>query len=140
MLRCVAVRTLESHHDHVLRQPGRGMLADVALPELDVARVKRWCDLKVPDRMSDRVRVECETSQRHLTILETRPPLREPSDGEWTRTIVARLYYRSADRLWQLYWSDRNQRLHAYDMAAPSIRVNDLLAEIDADPTGIFWG
>jgi Protein of unknown function (DUF3024) len=64
----------------------------------------------------------------------------EPDDGEWMRLIVARMRYRSADRTWQLYWPDRDQRLHLYDMCAPSTRVDDLLAEIDRDPTGIFWG
>ena len=41
---------------------------------------------------------------------------------------------------WSLSWRDRNLRFHAYDLLAPSRRVEDLLAEIDRDPTGIFWG
>ena len=34
----------------------------------------------------------------------------------------------------------RSLRFHHYDLHAPSQRVDDLLAEIDRDPTGIFWG
>ena len=45
-----------------------------------------------------------------------------------------------ADQAWSLSWRDRNLRFHAYDLLAPSRRVEDLLAEIDRDPTGIFWG
>jgi Protein of unknown function (DUF3024) len=39
-----------------------------------------------------------------------------------------------------LYWRDRNLRFHSYDLLAPSNRVDDLLDEINRDPTGIFWG
>jgi len=35
---------------------------------------------------------------------------------------------------------DRNLRFHIYDLLSPSRRVEDLLAEIDRDPTCIFWG
>jgi hypothetical protein len=39
-----------------------------------------------------------------------------------------------------LYWRDRNLRFHLYDLVTPSPHVEDLLAEIDRDSTGIFWG
>jgi hypothetical protein len=39
-----------------------------------------------------------------------------------------------------LYWRDRNLRFHIYDLLEPSNRVDDLLNEIDRDPTCIFWG
>jgi hypothetical protein len=38
------------------------------------------------------------------------------------------------------YWRDRNFRFHIYDLLAPSNRADDLLNEIDRDPTHIFWG
>lgn len=41
---------------------------------------------------------------------------------------------------WTLYWRDRNLRLHVYDLLTPSDRIDDVLAEIDRDPTCIFWG
>ena len=40
------------------------------LPELDIARVRRWCEQRVPEHVRDQVRVECDISPRHLTILE----------------------------------------------------------------------
>jgi hypothetical protein len=36
--------------------------------------------------------------------------------------------------------ADRNSRWFLYDDVAPSRDVGPLLAEIDEDPTGIFWG
>jgi len=32
-----------------------------------------------------------------------------------------------------------NLRFHVYDLLAPSNRVEDLLSELDRDPTCIFW-
>jgi hypothetical protein len=81
---------------HFLDLPGDPM----ALPELDIARVRRWCAARVPEHALHQVRVECQVAPRHL----------------------------------------RNLRFHIYDLLAPSNRVDDLLTELDRDPTHIFWG
>jgi hypothetical protein len=112
----------------------------MALPELDVARVQRWCAARVPEHARHQVRVECETAPRHLTIVERRAPWRADFGPEWTSFPIARLRYTTADKSWSLYWRDRNLRFHLYDPTAPTHRVEDLLAEIDCDPTCIFWG
>lgn len=110
------------------------------LPEIDVARVQRFCAQRVPEHARHQLYVECEIAPRHLTIVERRAPWREDYGPEWTRFPIARLHYSKAARAWSLYWRDRNLRFHAYDLLAPSPHVEDLLAEIDRDPTGIFWG
>lgn len=66
----------------------------MALPELDVARVQRWCAARVPEHARHQVRVECELAPRHLTSVERRAP--------WVRTSGAGM-----DRL-----SDRPPALH----------------------------
>ena len=115
-------------------------MAGQGVPELDVARVRHWCDQRVPHHIQDELRSECEVAPRHLTIVERRPPWREGIGPEWTRLPIARLRYTRADRTWTLYWRDRNARFHLYDRLAPSPRVDDLLDEIEQDPTAIFWG
>jgi len=47
------------------------------LPELDVARVHRWCAARVPGHARHQVRIECDVASRHLTIIERRTPWRE---------------------------------------------------------------
>ncbi|MGH3610881.1 MAG: DUF3024 domain-containing protein [Pseudonocardiaceae bacterium] len=42
--------------------------------------------------------------------------------------------------MWSLYWRDGNLRFHAYDRVAPTASIEELLAEVDRDPTAIFWG
>jgi len=110
------------------------------LPEMDVARVQRWCRARVPEHVRDQVRVEADVAARHLTIVECRPPWREDVGPEWTRFPIARLRYTKATRQWSLYWRDRNLRFHEYDRVPPMGSVEDLLAEVDRDPTAIFWG
>jgi Protein of unknown function (DUF3024) len=51
---------------------------------------------------------------------------------------IARLRHTQATRTWSLYWRDRNLRFHLYNQLPPSPRVDDLLHEIDRDPTAIF--
>lgn len=115
-------------------------MAAQRLPELDVARVQRWCEQRVPAHVRDQVRVECEVAARHLTIVECRPPWRDDMGSERTRFPIARLRYTKQTGTWSLYWRDRNLRFHEYDLITPSSRVDDLLEEIDRDPTSIFWG
>jgi Protein of unknown function (DUF3024) len=86
------------------------------------------------------VRVEVDVADRHLTIVECRPPWRADFGPEWTRRPVARMRYTKSARVRSLYWRDRNQRFHEYEFVAPSASVEDLLAELDRDPTAIFWG
>jgi Protein of unknown function (DUF3024) len=108
------------------------------LPETDVARVQRWCRARVPVQLRDQVGVEAEVAERHVTIIECRPPW--DGRGDWTRFPVARLRWTKYSGLWSLYWRDRNLRFHLYDRLDPSENIEALLAEVDQDPTAIFWG
>ena len=67
-------------------------------------------------------------------------PWREDYGPQWSSFPIARLRYTAAEKMWTLYWRDRNLRFHIYDVVAASPSIEDLLTEIDRDPTGIFWG
>ncbi len=52
----------------------------MALPETDVARVRRWVDARnerLPERAVGQIRYEMDVDPRAITILECRPPWRE---------------------------------------------------------------
>jgi Protein of unknown function (DUF3024) len=123
-----------------LSSPGRQTSGMSGLPETDVARVQRWCRARVPERVRDEVRVEVDVAERHVTIVECRPPWRADLGAGWTRFPIARLRYTKSRGLWSLYWRDRNLRFHEYDRVPASVSVEDLLAEVERDPTAIFWG
>ncbi|WP_269083384.1 DUF3024 domain-containing protein [Mycolicibacterium obuense] len=52
---------------------------------------------------------------------------------------MARLRYTATTNTWILNWRDRNLKFHRYDLLDPSPHIEDLLTEIDRDPTAIFW-
>ena len=110
------------------------------LPELDIARVRRWCEQRVPPHARDQVRVECDIGTGQLTILDCRPPWHQDTSPEWTRLPIARLRYTPATKIWTLYWRDHNLCFHRYDQLKPSHDISNLLREIDHDPIAIFWG
>ena len=84
--------------------------------------------------------MECDVAPRHLTIVECRPPWRNDMGWEWTRFPIARLRYTKKTAMWSLYWRDRNLRFHEYGLLPASASVGGLLAELERDPTAIFWG
>jgi hypothetical protein len=111
----------------------------VAIPETDALRIGRWCRERVPERLWDQVRVECEIAERHVTIIETRPPWRA-GDEPWTRLPIARLRCTAGTGKWTLYWRDRNLRFHEYTRKRPTADVQTLLDHIANGGDPIFWG
>lgn len=115
----------------------------MALPETDLARVRRWVagqNERIGEHIAE-MRVEMDVDSLAITILKCRPPWDEAAkDANWTRQEIARLRYTSSRKEWTLYWPDRNSRFHLYDQLEPAPNVARLLAEIDADPSCIFWG
>jgi hypothetical protein len=79
-----------------------------------------------PAHLRNEVRVECDVTPRHLTIVECRPPWRNEMGEAWTRFPIARLRYTKATRLWSLCWHDRHLRFHLYDRLAPSPRIDEV--------------
>ncbi len=113
------------------------------LPDLDLARVARWIDSRndsLPERAQGQIRYELDVANTTVTIVECRPPWRPDFGPEWTRSPVARLRYTKSCKQWSLYWRDRNLNFHNYDRVPATSHVEELLAEVDRDPTHIFWG
>lgn len=110
------------------------------VPEEAIAAVRLYCEEKVSPEHRDQIRVECSVRGATISIFECRPPWRPEYGPDWTRQSVAQLRYEPARAVWRLHWADRNGRWHSYDEVEPTTRLEELLAEIDDDPTGIFWG
>lgn len=110
----------------------------MAIPEADLLRIGVWCREHVPAHVRDQLRIECEATDRHVTILETRPPW--DGVGDWTRFPIARLRYTGTTGQWRLYWRDRNLQFHEYAGRRPTKRVQTLLDFLDSHEDPIFWG
>lgn len=116
------------------------MTARTKIPELDLIRIRRYVDARVPSRAAAQVRMELEVRGTSVTIVERRPPWRPDLGPEWSRSPIAQLRYDPKVGRWSLFWRARGERWHQYDRANLASQVDPLLAELDADPTAIFWG
>lgn len=111
----------------------------MAVPDLDLARIRAYCEAKTPRALRAEMRVEARVRGNSVTVLECRPPWPEGA-GDWTRAPLAQLRYNPAMRSWTLYWADRNDRWHLYELIDADQPVQRLIDEIEQDPTCIFWG
>ena len=95
-----------------------------------------YCVERVPARLRDEIKLGYRIRTTAVTLYQER--LADP--GRWIKLVVAQLRYNPDLEHWKLYCADRNARWHRYDLAPPARSIEPLLAEIDHDPTGIFWG
>jgi Protein of unknown function (DUF3024) len=106
-----------------------------------VMATQAFCASRIPDVLGDQIRLDVSRRGRSITIHEARPPWDPDRMGpEWTTVRVAQLRYDASSKTWALYCSDSGGRWWSYEEIEPTPSVDPLLAEIDRDPTGIFWG
>jgi hypothetical protein len=109
------------------------------LPDIDLAKIRRFAEARVPARARHQVRLELEVSGRAVTVVECRAPWTPEVGPQWSRFPIARLRFSATTATWMLYWRDRNLVWHRYQRVDATPFVDPLLAEIEADPTHIFW-
>jgi len=101
-----------------------------------VAQVAAYCE----DRSTDDYLVEHEVRGSSITIVERRPPWNPAFGSEWSGLKVAQLRYDERACRWRLFSSGSDDRWHPYEFASPAPDVTSLLAAIEGDRAGIFWG
>ncbi len=115
----------------------------MALPvlTLHLARTKldAYCARKIPADARDRVRLEVEFADDHATLVESRPHFRDAS--QWTRLPVARFRFNAGSGTWTLLSPNfREKNAWRPYTAQPSRDLGKLIAALDADASGVFWG
>jgi hypothetical protein len=119
---------------------GRGMPIPADGRDATVARVERFCSDHSPDSAAADYRVESTIRGSAITLVERRAPWQPGPSAEWSAVDIAQLRYDERSRSWSLYWQRATGRWLRYDGISSSPDVDVLLAEIDADPSGVFWG
>jgi hypothetical protein len=104
-----------------------------------LAEVTRFCEQRTPADLRDQLRLECSARGSTITIVERRAPWNPALGTDWSASAIGQLR-RDAGGTWSLHWRSSDERWHLYEDVKPSRDIQPLLAEIDADPTGIFWG
>lgn len=113
-------------------------MTDSGIPETDLARIRKWCASRVTGEAAQ-VRVVGTVDGRHVVIAEERPPRQGADGAPWESYPLARLTYVVSTRRWKLEVSVEDGRFRRYSNL-PSGSLNEVLQEIDEDPTFIFWG
>jgi hypothetical protein len=98
----------------------------------------QYCREKVPAHVTAKLKLGYSARGNSITLFEERPSMFD--QPEWVRIVVAQFRYHPSDGTWTLHCADRNSRWHQYDDLDPNTDFRVLLQEVDADPTGIFWG
>ncbi len=96
-------------------------------------------DRRVPPSFRDRIQLEYVFRRNHVVLFERRPPW-DGSRRKWSKSKIARFEYHPKSDSWSLYCPDRNDKWHSYEGFEQVQTFQELVAEMDSDPTGIFWG
>ena len=116
--------------------------AVVSFSELELKRIDRTvgelCRRGSPPEHADQLRTVYEVEGHGVSVYEERPPWR--GEGEWTRLGVARFRFYRSRREWQLYWMRRDLRWHRYDPDEMPTDLASLVAVVEADEYGAFFG
>jgi hypothetical protein len=107
------------------------------LPAASLDELRTWARGRVPQHLHDQLRVEVDLDGRDAVVVEVRPPW-DGVGGE-TRDPVARLRWLTSRGVWQLFCLDGDLVWRRYG-PRPEGSLDELLAELDTDPTCLFWG
>jgi hypothetical protein len=73
-----------------------------------------------------------------VIFFESWPPFR--SRHQWREHPIAKFRWVKNRRVWQLFCMWRDLKWHRYEPISESPDLAELVAEVRADPTGIFFG
>ena len=100
--------------------------------------LRKFCERRVPEHVRDKVRLNFPIRGNSVILFEERPRWNKPT--EWINSKVAQFRFDPLTNKWSLHCRDWNGRWHNYTLVQPEKDFNELLGEVDRDPTGIFWG
>jgi Protein of unknown function (DUF3024) len=115
------------------------MSLPVLIQHIARTRLGAFCERRVPAAVRDQVRLELEFADNQVTLVESRPYFRDPS--QWTRLPVARFRFNAAAGTWSLDCPRLREKngWSAYPVA-PSRELEKLIRIVDQDESGVFWG
>ena len=114
----------------------------MAFNELELKRIDRTvgalCHRLSPAQHADQLRVVYDLDGHSVCVYEERPPW--DGQGEWTRMGVAKFRFFRSRGEWQLYWMRRDLKWHIYEPADATAGLAALVAVVETDEYGAFFG
>ncbi len=97
-----------------------------------------YCSRAIPGHARHKVRLGYLVRGMAITLFESRPYFQDPA--RWTTLSVARFRYSKTTDRWTLYRHHRGGKWRLYEGLEPQRDFSGVFEEVQADPTGIFWG
>ncbi len=114
----------------------------MAFTELELKRIDRsvgeLCRLRSLPQFADELRFVYEVEGHVVSVYEERLPWR--GDGDWTRSGIARFRFVRSKGVWRLYWMRSDLRWYLYETDEMPSDLDALVAIVEADEFGAFFG
>lgn len=98
-----------------------------------------YCQARTPSATRYEYRLAFRTRGNSMTLYVCYGPWK-PKLPKSSRSPVAQFRYGPDLQVWTLYRADESQKWHLYDHLAPTPDLLRLIAEVDSDPFGLFFG
>lgn len=113
----------------------------MAFSELELARVQRTMDAYIQRRrprpeIRNELDIGYAVDNQSVTIHEDR----RLYDGSRILEPVAKATWVKTQKVWKIFWMRADLKWHSYEPLAQARTLDDVLAAVDADPYGCFWG
>jgi hypothetical protein len=96
------------------------------------------CAARADPAVRSQLRIDFRVDGLSVVLFESRPGFIAPH--EWRDEPVAKFTYVKSSDHWKLFCMLRDLKWHRYEPFPESRELAPLIAEVRADPTGIFWG
>ena len=106
--------------------------------QLAEAQMAKFCKDRIPLEYQNEIKMSYRIRGQSMTLYESRPAMFDK--GEWHDMAIAQFRYSDEDGKWTLYCADRNGKWHFYMECEASSNFQDLIDEVEKDPTCIFFG
>ncbi len=111
--------------------------SEIELKRIDLT-VGELCRRSSRPEFANELRFVYDIEGHAVSIYEERSPW--DGIGGWTRMGVARFRFVRSRGEWRLYWMRRDLRWHRYDPEPSTDELAALVAVVDADEYGAFFG
>jgi len=107
-------------------------------------KLDHFCENRIPPHAKEQVRMSWSFWRNSIILYEERKAYMDRS--RWIKMKVARMDFDAETKGWTLWAYDRNSKPLYYPNLHPDVSVrstaslDEVIAEIDNDPTCIFFG
>ena len=91
-----------------------------------------------PAEIRDKVDFRADINGQEVTLITVRPAYKDPRrKAEYP---FAKARWVGSQKVWKLFWMRADMKWHSYKPLPESPSIATLLAEVDRDPHGCFFG